>query len=64
MYLFSYGTPLKRMGANNCFREGSRDVMKISAVSMGPQDPPAVSLKPLDPPAVSLKPLDPIPRFQ
>jgi hypothetical protein len=31
---FCYGFPLKGMKANNRFREGSRGVMKISAVSL------------------------------
>jgi hypothetical protein len=35
---FCYGIPLKRMGANNRFREGSRCVIKIYAVSMRPRN--------------------------
>jgi spore maturation protein SpmB len=41
---FWYGIPLKRIGANNRFCEGSREGIKISAVSMKPQ----VSMTPLD----------------
>jgi hypothetical protein len=36
---FCYGNPLKRMGANNRFRERSHGVIKIYAISMRLQDP-------------------------